>query len=60
MLANTCPCSLQWKVRTIENRHLRLQQAFLRWRQFTKEAQKYVYIVIVCEHFNSTDMIIAL
>ncbi|XP_052225286.1 uncharacterized protein LOC127840885 isoform X16 [Dreissena polymorpha] len=30
----------KWRVRTEENRRLRLQQAFLRWRQFTKEAQK--------------------
>ncbi|XP_045163017.2 uncharacterized protein LOC123527556 isoform X2 [Mercenaria mercenaria] len=29
----------KWKYRTLENRRLRLQQAFFRWRQFTKEAQ---------------------
>ncbi|KAL4221576.1 hypothetical protein ACF0H5_019833 [Mactra antiquata] len=30
----------KWKCRALENRRLRLQQAFFRWRQFTKEAQK--------------------
>ncbi|XP_052821299.1 uncharacterized protein LOC128246851 isoform X2 [Mya arenaria] len=31
---------VKWRDRALENRRLRLQQAFLRWRQFTKEAQK--------------------
>lgn len=31
---------VKWKRRALENRQLRLQQAFFRWRQFTKEAQK--------------------